>query len=809
MSDNQANVVSRQEETLNIKDLIFLYLSKWRWFVLSLAVCLGVAVLYLLRTPSVYTRTTTLLIEDNDKGGSISASEMSFADLGLFQSNTNVNNEIIAISSPALMQDVVKRLHLDMNYASEGRFHDEVLYGASLPVTAELADIPENRSVSFTMTVDTFGKIELYDFRTEIDGEKMRYREMIAGKLNKPVQTPLGEITVVPTVFFAAVGDGMEITVVKNTMYDATTAYSSRLTVSLLQKEATVVSMSIEDMSVQRAEDVLNTLISAYNESWVSAKNQIAVSTSAFIDERLRVIEQELGTVEEDISTYKSENLIPDLQTTSDLYIQQSSETEVKLLELSNHLYMAKYITDYLGREENAFELLPAGTGIESTGIESQITEYNNKLLERNYLVASSSTSNPLVVDADQALTSMRAAILTSLNNYTVMLQTQMETLRKQETRATDRIAATPDQAKYLLSVERQQKVKESLYLFLLQKREENELSQAFTAYNTRLITPPTGSIEPTSPVSMMVLLVAVLLGLIIPMGVFFIMESGNTKLRGKKDLESMSLPYIGEIPMYDGSKRSIKRQLSDLTRRGAKSNSENVRVVVKEGSRDVVNEAFRVVRTNLEFMTGSSSRPVFMTTSFNPGSGKTFITANIAMSLAIRGRKVLVIDGDLRRATASKLVHSPSVGLSDWLGGREANMEKILVRSEANENLWIMPVGTIPPNPTELLQDGRLKQLIDMLKDRFDCIFIDCPPINIVADTQIISKMVDRTIFIVRAGLLERSMLAELENDFRESRYPGMCLVLNGTVSKGGRYGYRYGYQYGYNYGYSYYHQS
>ncbi len=803
MSENQTNASFRQEDSLNIKDLMLLYLSKWRWFLLSLAVCIGLAVVYLLRTPSVYTRTATLLIEDNDKGGSISASEMSFADLGLFQSNTNVNNEIIAMSSPALMQDVVRRLHLDMTYSADGRFHDEVLYGSTLPVTVALNEFTDGESASLTMYVDTSGAVSLYDFRTVLNGENVRYKDVVQGKVGETVETPLGGIVVNPTAFFHRVGSGMEITVSKSTLYGATTAYSSKLTVSLLQKEATVVSLSMKDVSVQRAVDVLNTLISAYNESWVSAKNQIAVSTSAFIDDRLRVIEHELGAVEEDISSYKSKNLIPDLQASSDLYIQQSSETEVKLLELSNRMYMVRYISDYMSREENAFELLPAGTGIESTGIEGQILEYNNKLLERNYLVASSSTSNPLVVDADQALQSMRATILTSLENYTVMLQNQMESLRQQESKATDRIAATPDQAKYLLSVERQQKVKESLYLFLLQKREENELSQAFTAYNTRLITPPVGSIAPTSPARMQILLIAFVLGLVIPMGVFFLKENGNTRLRGRKDLESMSVPYVGEIPMCDGKKSSIRDRLRNLTRRGAKN--DDVEVVVKEGVRNVVNEAFRVVRTNLEFMHVPSSGHVYMTTSFNPGSGKTFITVNVAVSLAIRGRKVLVVDGDMRRATASRLLHSPSIGISDWLSGRETDMDRILFRTDIHENLWMMPVGTIPPNPTELLQDGRLKELIDALKDSFDYIFVDCPPINIVADTQIISKVADRTVFIVRAGLLERSMLPELEADFRDGRYPGLCMVLNGTVSKGGRYGYSYGYSYGYGY----YHQS
>ncbi|HIZ87885.1 MAG TPA: polysaccharide biosynthesis tyrosine autokinase [Candidatus Coprenecus pullistercoris] len=810
MSDNNTkNSAQRQEDSLNIKDLLFLYLSKWRWFVLSLIICIGVAVLYLLRTPSVYTRTATLLIEDNDKGGTIS-SDLNFADMGLFQSNSNVNNEIIAISSPALMQNVVNRLHLYMNYTAEGRFHDETLYGTTLPVTAVINETSGSTSPKFTIDIDSTGAFWMYDFSNVINGDKVKYKERISGRIGDTLITPVGEVVISPTAFYSSCTQG-PIYVSKSSVYSAVTSYSSRLDVHLLQKEATVVSLSMEDVSVQRANDVLSTLISAYNESWVEAKNQIAVSTSAFIDERLKVIEQELGVVEEDISSYKSKNLIPDLQAASDMYIQRSGETEIQLVDLNNRIFMAGYITDYLKKEENKYQLLPAGTGIESSGIENQIAEYNTMVLSRNNMVANSSESNPLLEPINESLESLRAAILTSLGNYTVLLQTQLKSLRAQEAQATDKIAATPDQAKYLLSVERQQKVKEALYLFLLQKREENELSQAFTAYNTRIITPPTGSMAPTSPAKMQIMLVAVVLGLVIPMGIFFVIETGNTKLRGKKDLENLSVPYIGEIPLYDKKSRSILLRLPDMTKK-RKSASSEISIVVREGSRDVINEAFRVVRTNLEFMSGPSTGAgahVLMTTSFNPGSGKTFISANMAVSLAIRGERVLVIDGDMRHGSASKIIGSPSTGLSDWLSGRVEDVRSVIVKSGINSRLSILPVGTIPPNPTELLLGGRLKELIGSLRDSYEYIIIDCPPVNIVADTQILSKIVDRTVFIVRAGLLERSMLGELEDDFRENRYPGMCMVLNGTVSKGGRYGYRYGYQYGYNYGYGYYHQS
>ena len=290
--------------------------------------------------------------------------------------------------------------------------------------------------------------------------------------------------------------------------------------------------------------------------------------------------------------------------------------------------------------------------------------------------------------------------------------------------------------------------------------------------------------------------MVAFAVGLLIPIIIVFMRETMNTRLRGRKDLESLSIPFIGEIPLCVHKKKGwFKRTVSR-----PKS------VVVKEGSRDIINEAFRVLRTNLEFMTGSDkNRNVIILTSFNPGSGKSFLTMNIAVSLAIKDKRVLVIDGDLRHGSTSAYVNSPKLGLSDYLGGRVSQLSAIIVNDTKYKNLDILPVGTIPPNPTELLFNERLKQVIDSVRTQYDYVFIDCPPIELVADTQIIEKLADRTIFVVRAGLLERSMLAELETLYDEQKLKNMALILNGTESNTNKYGYRYGYRYGYHYGYGY----
>ena len=368
--------------------------------------------------------------------------------------------------------------------------------------------------------------------------------------------------------------------------------------------------------------------------------------------------------------------------------------------------------------------------------------------------------------------------------------------MQRTEARATTRLAENPNQAKYLLSVERQQKVKEALYLFLLQKREENELSQAFTAYNTRIITEPTGSTAPTEPQSSKIMLLAFILGLCIPLGVLYLKETLNTKLRGRKDLENVTMPFLGEIPLYCGEnpkKFSLKKQAA------------TDKIVVEHGKRDTINEAFRVLRTNLEFVTRDSKHQVVAVTSFNPGSGKSFIAMNLASVLAIKKIKVLVIDGDLRHASTSNYVGKPELGISDYLVGDVSDIRSLVVPVEGYDTLSILPVGTIPPNPTELIGDELFAKAIETLKQEFDIVFIDCPPVEIVADTQIIADCVDRTIFVVRAGLLERSMISELENVYKQGRYKNMSLVLNGTESQNGTYrgnggyGYRYGYKYGY----------
>lgn len=782
------NKPAGNDDFLRIQDLFILCLAKWYWFVISLAILLGAATIYLLKTPPVYTRSASLLIKEDGKSGSGNEAAGVLGDIDIFRTSTNINNEMLSIQSPAVMYEVVRRLHLDVNYTTDGRFYDPVIYGSDNPYEVSFFDLGDAESASFTLRPDKDGQVKLTDFTRngeEADGDAVT-------ALNDTVQTPVGRLLV--NARPGSTAAQQTVFVSRISLQAATAGYSSRLSVALNDEKSTVVNLTLQDVCTQRAEDVLNTLISVYNENWVKDKNQIAVSTSMFINERLGVIERELGNVDEDISSYKSENLLPDVQAAASMYMAESSETNAKIQTLNTQLSMTRYVRSYLTGASSRNQLLPANSGIENSGIEKQIAEYNTLQLRRNDLVANSSETNPLVVDMDHSLHALRDAIIRTLDNYVTTLNTQLRALQQSARQTTARIAANPSQGKYLLSVERQQKVKESLYLFLLQKREENELSQAFTAYNTRVIMPPSGSMAPTAPAKKNILLIAFVIGLIIPVAVIFLRESMNTRIRGRKDLDALTLPFVGEIPLAATKKKGTLD----------KKSAENNPIVVHEGSRDIINEAFRVLRTNLEFMTDKEQHSnVIVVTSFNPGSGKSFLAMNIAVSLAIKQKKVLVIDGDMRHGSTSAYVGSPQTGLSNYLSGHVNNLKDIIVTDARHANLQFLPVGTIPPNPTELLFSDRLKQLIDTVRSQYDYIFIDCPPIEMVADTQIIEQLADRTLFVVRTGLLERSMLPELQRIYDEKKYKNMALILNGTVGSGGHYGYRYGYRYGYHYGY------
>ncbi|MDE5840762.1 MAG: AAA family ATPase, partial [Muribaculaceae bacterium] len=581
---------------------------------------------------------------------------------------------------------VVERLGLETNYFMQKVLRHNVLYGSSLPVTVTFETMPQSVSGSFKMKIDENENIYLSKFVYKRD--KMKFDQKKPIKFGESVMTPLGKIKIEKTPFYGQdkeEGDDMGyiIKVGRSSLKGAVSNWLKKVSVSELRKEASIVDLTVNDGSARRAEDVLNAMIDIYNEDWIISKNEVALASSDFIDERLVSLSKELSDVDSDISDFKSENQIPDLVASATMNLSEEQNVKNSLLQLNNQLQMAKYLKDYIEKDASLTRVFPVNTGINSTMLESQIASHNNTVMYRNSLVANSSEDNPMVQMYDAQLAESRVGIIASIDNQIKLLSNDIANINKEKLSYERNLAANPEQARYLLGVERQQKVKESLYLYLLQKKEENQLNQAFTPYNTRIIARPNGDTEPTSPNPTSILMIAFIMGLAIPVGTIYVREVSNTKVRNKNDLKGLSIPFLGEIPKVNSRKYEDKDHM----------------LVVQPGNRNIVNEAYRVVRTNLNFMLdGDEKCPVIMVTSFNPGSGKSFITVNLAMSLAIRGKKVLLIDGDMRRNSSSAFIGNPEKGLAQCLLGK-ANVNDVIIKGKLNENIDILPGGKTPPN--------------------------------------------------------------------------------------------------------------
>lgn len=581
----------------------------------------------------------------------------------------------------------------------------------------------------------------------------------------------------------------------------------SRLTVAMDGEKSTVINLKYDDTSPEKAERVLSTIIDAFNVRWLEEKSQMAKSTAAFINDRLGLIENELNQVDDSISTFKTRHKITNLDQVSDLYLKQQTESEAEILKLTNQMYMAQYILDILKDEKLTHQLLPTHTGLANGDAVAMIGQYNQLLLKLKNNLVGTSAQNPIIIRQEAELADVRKNIIATIGNHIKTLQIEIQSLQGYNEEAKEKVSSGPDQAKRLISVERDQKVKESLYLYLLQKKEENEISMTYASMPTQVIDMPNGSQLPTFPNKRSTIMAAILFGLFLPALVIFIKVNLDTTVRNKLDIESRTnIPIVGEIPYYE--KASRFKWLKELMRRFGKRSLKRRRqrpptpLVVEHHSQDVLNEAFRLLRSNLEFMSDTPKhKNVYLVTSMYAGSGKTFVSMNLALALAIKGRQVLFIDGDLRRATATRTFGNRDMGLADYLGEKVDDISQVVYSYEQYPSLHILPVGTTPPNPTELLSSPRMQQLLEEQRPNYDFILVDCPMTETLADASIIEHMVDRTLYVVRAGLFQRRQVTQLDVYVQTGKYKNLSLVLN-AIPPVERYthGYKY-YYYGYNY--------
>ena len=789
--NNQFNTL-KEEEGLRLSELMELVTKNIWWYVGITLCCLTVAVCYLYKTPTLYNRTAKVMIDDSNQDAAMRNLGMASANMMRMRSINSVENELEAFASPDLMEKVVERLGLQTSYVEKQFLRDVELYHNS-PVEMRLAGGNPRGGFSFLVSPGKGGKVVLSDFL--IRDEKIK--EAVSGSYGDTLATPVGAVVIYPK---SNIEDfNRDIRVTWSSAGSAAKLYSSKMTLSLSAKQTSVVVISMNDQYPSRADAVISTLIDVYNEEWISTKNRAAINTAEFINERLLVIQSDLDAVEQTLKEYKESNNLTDINAVAQNYLNQSSLYASKAFEVSNQISVARYIKDFLNDPANANSLIPSNLGLSNADVGSQISEYNELVLQRDKLLAGDTTHNPFLTNLSSSMASIRTAILTSIDNVIATLGLQLERIESQEQQIMARISSSSEQELQLLSIEREQQMLQNLYVFLLQKREDNELAALVNVGNTRLIVNPTGPGNPVAPNTQMILLAAFVLGLGLPFAFFFLRSMLDTSIKNKADLGPLSVPFLAELPMYERPEDRFKK--FKWLRRKVMGHKDMNRIIVEHGSRDMMNEAFRVLRTNVDLMIGKKKgSQVLMFTSFNPAAGKTFSVMNLASSMSLKGAKVIMVDLDLRKASLSKALDMIHTGVAAYLNGKVDDFRPYV--DELAPNLHLLPIGNLPPNPTELLLSERFRNMIEQMRDEYDYIFLDCPPIDIVADSSIVTELVDMTVFVMRAGHMDKKVLQNIESLYASDKYKYMTLILNCVDIKYKKYGYgqsSYGYGYGY----------
>ena len=779
-TEKQLNNLHEEEPLISLADIWgLIWGHKW-WYVASLAFFLCVGVFYLYVTPKVYSRVAKVLIDESNQDATMRNLGVASAGMMRLRSFNSVENEIETFASPDLMQVVVERLGLQTRYVQEQLLRDVELY-RNCPFDARFAGENPHSPYSFKVTPAGEEGFVLSEFRLKDE----KFKEEVPGSYGDTLQTPVGKVVLYPVE--TDVDFNHPVKVSWTTGMSAAKAFCRNMHIALSGKESSVLVFSINDTYPSRASSILSTLIDVYNEMWINNKNRAAINTTDFINERLVVIEKELGLVEDALKQYKSKNNLTDIKAVAQSYVTESSEYATKAFEVNNQLSIAQYIKEYLNNPANSLSLIPSNLGLTSASVEAQIKEYNDIVLQRDRLLSGGGENNPMVTDLNAALASIRTAILRSIDNLIATLQLQLSKIESQEKQILARMSSNSGQELQLLSIERQQQITQELYMFLLQKREENELAALINVGNTRVIMNPNGSSNPVSPNRMMILFVMIVLGCGAPFGFFLVRKLLDTSIKHKSDLGNLSVPFLAEIPKMgkDGFNR------------------DECKVIVKPGSRDMMNEAFRVLRTNVDLMLGKNAGSrVIMFTSFNPGAGKTFSIMNVAASMSLKKSKAIIVDLDLRKATLSQALGKEHTGVAAYLNGKIDDYRPYV--DEIAPDLYHLPVGTLPPNPTELLLTDRFARMVDDLKQEYDYVFLDCPPIDIVADASLITEKADMTIFVLRSGRIDKASIPYIDELYRSGKYSHMAMILNGVEFEQKKYGYgRHGYGYGYGYGY------
>ncbi len=798
MSENLFNDTrTAGRKPTDYKAVAFEYLLHWPVIVACLVAAMAAAYVYLRYQPPVYSVSSTVLIKQGEKMRSVSASQIGgMQDLGTFSMASNFDNEIEVLQSFSLIKKVVSRLSLYIDYTEERPFGYAIPVYNNTPVRVWMTPDEAERlpsPLAVTLACGQSGAVTAtvsYAIRSEKHTLSKAF-----GRLPAVFVTPVGTLSLSapPDSIAPKWQPGRTVVATVTSPSAMAASYKARLSAAPTSDYTSIVCLGFNDTDISRGEDFLTALVELYNNEANEDKNQVAIRTAEFIDERIRVINEELGTTESELAEYKQRAGLTDLDADAQLALQGNSEYDQKRADNTNQLRLVRYLSDYIDNPANKNEVIPVNVGLTDAALTNVITQYNELMVERKRLLRTSKETSPAVINLDVAIAATRSTVLTTVESAEKALLITRNNLDIEAGKYRTRISNAPRQERELRDISRQQEIKANLYLMLLQKREENAITLAAKANNGRVVEEPrvAGLVAPNSR---NIYMMAFILGLLFPVGGIWLSRSLKFKIEGRKDVERMTnVPVVGDIPRADTAQGSI---------------------VIKENSNEVMEEVFRNLRTNVQYMMEEDGKVVLFTSSTS-GEGKSFNAANLALSLAFMEKRTVIVGLDIRNPSLNRIfgIDSKADGITRYLASPASTDLLSLCRPVAlSPFLSVLPCGTIPPNPTELVARKTLDKAVEQLRQHFDYIIIDTAPVGMVTDTRLIMRVADLCVYVCRADYTRKNDFEQVNDLAASDKVPPLCVLINGIDMDKRKNGYYYGYgryakygKYGYGHKYGY----
>lgn len=797
---NNTTPENPEESSFNLYEIIFKYLVYWPWFVASVIICLVLAFVYLRYQAPVYNVTASVLIKEQDaRSRAMSANSgalEALQSMGGFSMTNNFDNEVEILKSRTLIKKVVTHLGLYISTGEERFFgYARPLYQTS-PVGVYMApeeaeQLEAGMKLRLTYTPDNRLTVKA-EYELNEEEETL---EKTFDKLPAVLPTPVGilSFTINDSIlneWRQTKTESIQLITSVGSPTSIAKGYANNLAVEAISKTTTIAQISLRNTSRQRASDFINCLVAYYNQDANDEKNEVAMKSAEFIEDRIRIINEELGSTETQLADFKQKSGLTDLTSDAQLALQENSKYEQQRIENQTQIRLVEFLRDYINNPANTDEVIPANVGLQDQDLSKVIDQYNTLLIERKRLLRTSSENNPAVINMNTGIEATRHNVQTTVASVLKGLQITKADIERQARKFEGRISSAPQQEKEFLSIARQQEIKAQLYIMLLQKREENAITLAATATNGRIIEEALSDKDPISPKKKLVTLAALILGLALPVGFVYLRDLLKYKIENRDDVERItSVDILAELPKC--------------------TKPEHGAIVVRENKNDIMEETFRGLRTNLLFMLGKTDKVVLFS-STQPGEGKSFVAGNTAVSLAFLGKKVIVVGMDIRKPGLNKVFNLSrrAEGITNYLSDPDnVNLFDMIQRSDISPNLDILPGGPVPPNPTELVAREVLDHAIDLLKSRYDYVILDTAPIGMVTDTAIIGRVADMCVYVCRADVTPKAGYEYINVLKNEHKFPKLATVINGIdmSKRKNSYGYGYGKKYGYGKGYGY----